>query len=86
MRGTDCKTNKMFEQLDKVLLTILATNDDLKTHIEKMANDAGVPVSYVALCSLIFAMKRVKKFKKYEYERCCTRLRTDFVNYYMRLT
>ena len=83
MRGTDFKTEQMFQQMDKALLTILVTNNELKSHIESMAIDAGVPLSYIALCSLVFAMKKVKKFKKYEYERCCTKLRTDYINYFM---
>ena len=86
MRGPDYKTNKMFEQMDKALQTILQTDPDLKKHMEGIANDAGVPLSYVVLCSLWFAMKKVKNAQKYQYESICTRLRTDFVNYFMART
>lgn len=86
MRGTDFKTHKMFQQMDKALLTFLQNDEELQKQLIRISIDASVPVSFVARNFLLFIMAKVKKLRISEYEAACTKMRTNFVNYFMVCT
>lgn len=85
MRSTDFKTDKMFQDMDSALVTVLQTDDVLLKQLERIATDAGVPTSYVVRNFLLFIMAQVKKLRISEYEAACTKMRTNYVNYFMGL-